>query len=255
MNPFSRALTDFHSGRSDATFTIRRDDGFQQVVPAAPFFDLECYPALETRAMDECRGSILDIGSAAGRHSLELVRRGLSVTSLDILPEMEEIMRDRGLRDVVIEDVMSFSGPRFDTLLMLMNGIGMAGTPDGLERFLRHAHDLVQPGGQIICDSIDVGVATNPQHVAYRDANTASGRSAGQQAFVMACEGEVSTEFDWLHIDFPSLARLCVATGWEAALLEKEDNGHYLCKLTEQSISEQVGGGQPATRPESKYPS
>lgn len=239
MNPFSRALTDFHAGRNDATFTIRRDDGFQQVVPAAPFFDLECYPALEMRALDECRGSILDIGSAAGRHSLELLGRGLNVTSLDILPEMERIMKDRGLTDVVIADVMNFSGRRFDTLLMLMNGIGMAGTPKGLERFFLHAHGLLLPGGQIVCDSIDVGVTDNPEHVAYRDANAASGRSPGQQAFVMDCDGEASTEFDWLHIDFTSLAQLCEATGWEATLLEKEGNGHYLCKLTEKSKSEQ----------------
>jgi SAM-dependent methyltransferase len=234
MNPFSRALTNFHAGRQDATFTIRRDDGFQQVVPVAPFFDLECYPPLEKRAMNECHGSILDIGSAAGRHSLELIRRGLNLTSLDILPEMERIMRDRGLTDVVIADVMKFSGRRFDTLLMLMNGIGMAKTIEGLDRFLRHAHELILPGGQIVCDSVDVSVTNDPQHVAYRDANAASGRPPGQQVFVMDCAGEDSTDFDWLHIDFQSLTHLCEATGWEAVLLESESSGHYLCKLTEK---------------------
>jgi len=235
MNPFSRALTNFHAGSQDATFTIRRDDGFQQVVPAAPFFDLESYPPLEKRAMDECHGSVLDIGSAAGRHSLELLRRGLNVTSLDILPEMEGIMRDRGLTDVVIVDVMKFSGRRFNTLLMLMNGIGMAKTIEGLDRFLRHAHELILPGGQIVCDSVDVSVTDNPKHVAYREANAASGRATGQQAFVMDCAGGDSSEFDWLHIDFQSLARSCEATGWEAVLLESEASGHYLCKLTEKS--------------------
>lgn len=234
MNPFSRALTNFHAGSPDASFTIRRDDGFQQVVPAAAFFDLECYPSFEKRAMDECHGSILDIGSAAGRHSLELLRRGLNVTSLDILPEMDVIMRDRGLTDVVIADVMEFSGRRFQTLLMLMNGIGMTKTIEGLSRFLHHAHELTLPGGQIICDSVDVSVTNDSQHVAYREANAASGRRPGQQAFVMDCAGEDSHEFDWLHIDFQSLARLGEATGWQAVPLENEASGHYLCKLTEK---------------------
>lgn len=238
MNPFSRALTDFHAGRSDATFTIRRDDGFEQEVPAASFFDPENFPALESRAMDACRGRILDIGSAAGRHSLELLRRGLEVTSLDILPEMEGIMRDRGLTDVVIADVMNFSGRQFDTLLLLMNGIGMAGTPEGLERFLRHAHELILPGGRIVGDSIDVAVTDHPVHAAYRDANAASGRSPGQQAFVIQGGGEAPVGFDWLHIDFTSLARLGDETGWKATLLEKGDHGHYLCMLTEKSDSE-----------------
>lgn len=243
MNPFSRALLDFHSGRRDATFTIRRDDGFVQRVPAAPFFDLEHYPALEKRAMDQCHGSILDVGSAAGRHSLELLRRGLKVTSLDILPEMEGLLKDRGQTDVVIADVLQFSGRRFDTLLMLMNGIGMTGSMEGLARFLRHAHDLISPGGQIVCDSIDVSVTTNPQHIAYRELNAGSGRAAGQQAFMMDCDGEDSVRFDWLHIDFHSLAQLGEAAGWEAVLLETEDSGHYLCKLMEKSTSEPVSGG------------
>lgn len=238
MNPFSRALLDFHSGIREAAFTIRREDGFQQRVPAAPFFDLEHYPALEIRAMDECHGSILDIGSAAGRHSLELLRRGLRVTSLDILPEMKGIMTDRGLTDVVISDVLQFSGRRFDTVLLLMNGIGMAGSMEGLTCLLRHAHDLVVRGGQIVCDSIDVRVTTDPQHVAYREKNIASGRPAGQQSFMMEYDGEDSVQFEWLHIDFESLAHLCEGTGWEAELLEKESSGHYLCRLMEQSISE-----------------
>ena len=85
-----------------------------------------------------------------------------------------------------------------------------------------------------MCDSIDVGVATDPQHVAYREANIEAGRPAGQQAFTMDCEGEHPVRLDWLHIDFQSLAHVGEATGWEAVLLEKEDSGHYLCKLTEK---------------------
>ncbi len=233
MHPFSRALSDFNAGNHAAVFTIRRDDGFQQEVAAAPFFDVAHYPCLEMRAMNECRGGILDIGSAAGRHSLELLRRGLQVTSLDILPEMKPIMHGRGLTDVVIADIWQFHGCRYDTLLMLMNGIGMAGSMEGLQRFLQQAHDLVQPGGQILCDSIDVSVTTHPQHVAYREKNLAVGHPAGQQSFVMDCEGETSVRFDWLHIDFQSLSGVCDVTGWDAELLESENDGHYLCRLVE----------------------
>ncbi|MGV3659415.1 MAG: class I SAM-dependent methyltransferase [Prosthecobacter sp.] len=235
MHPFARALGDFHSGNPEAAFTIRRDDGFQQRVPAAAFFDVSHYPGLEIRAMDECRGSVLDIGSAAGRHSLELVRRGLKVTSLDILPEMKPIMEQRGLTDVVIADIFQFEERRYDTLLMLMNGIGMAGSLDGLAYLLQRAHDLVFPGGQILCDSIDVNVTTHPQHVAYREKNVAEGRSAGQQAFVMEHEAEDAVHFEWLHIDFRSLSQVCGATGWDAELLESENDGHYLCRLIEKS--------------------
>lgn len=234
MNPFARALSDFHSGNHNAAFTIRRDDGFQQQVSAATFFNVAYYPRVEMLAMGECRGSVIDIGSAAGRHSLELLRRGFKVTSLDMLPEMRPIMEDRGLTDVVIDDIMQFEGRRHDTLLMLMNGIGMAGSIEGLERFLRRAHDLVVPGGQILADSIDVSVTKHPQHVAYREKNLASGRPVGQQTFIMDHKSEDSVQFDWLHIDFRSLAQTCDLTGWHAELLDSEDDGHYLCRLTQK---------------------
>lgn len=245
MHPFARALSDFHSGNRNAAFIIRRDDGFQQQVPAAPFFDAEHYPRLERRALDECHGSVLDIGSAAGRHSLDLLRRGFKVTSLDVLPEMRLIMEDRGLTDVVIADIFQFGGQRHDTLLMLMNGIGMAGSMGALEQFLLQAHDLVCRGGQILCDSIDVSVTTHPQHVAYRENNVAAGHPAGQQAFIMGHEDEDSVRFNWLHIDFQSLSRVCDATGWEAELLESENDGHYLCKIT-QNPSHENKAGPPA---------
>lgn len=186
--------------------------------------------------MDECRGRVLDIGSGAGRHSLELLRRGFNVTSLDVLPELGRIMKDRGLTEVVTADITQFSGPRHDTLLMLMNGIGMAGNIDGLQRFLQRAHAMVSLGGQILCDSIDVSVTTQPQHVAYREKNVAEGRPAGQQAFIMEHEGEDAVRFEWLHVDFRSLSKVCDTTGWDAEFLESENDGHYLCRLTEKSV-------------------
>lgn len=81
------------------------------------------------------------------------------------------ILRDRGVEQVVISDIMAFSQEQFDTVLMLMNGIGMVGTIEDLRKFLRHAHRIVTPGGQILCDSVDVSVTANPTHVAYRNQN------------------------------------------------------------------------------------
>jgi hypothetical protein len=153
-------------------------------------------------------------------------------TLLDVLPEMEGIMKARGLTDVVIANVLEFSGKRFDTLLMLMNGIGMTGSFDGLERFLRHAHELVLPGGQILCDSVDVSVTTDPLHVAYREKNLALGRPAGQQSFTMKYDGGEPVSFDWVHIDFNSLSRVASSFGWKAETLQEENDGHYLCRLS-----------------------
>jgi len=96
MNPFSSAITDFHEGDGSASFVINRDDGFDQQVPVSVFFADSELPSLERCALGTCRGRVLDIGAAAGRHSLQLIQSGFDVTSLDILPEVEPILLDRG---------------------------------------------------------------------------------------------------------------------------------------------------------------
>ena len=233
MNPFSNALLDYHAGDTSATFVIHRDDGFHQSVPASIFFASDGFPLLEESALDLCQGSVLDIGAAAGRHSLQLIHMGTHVTSLDILPETASILRDRGAMRIITSDIFTFKGERFDTLLMLMNGIGMVGTLEGLDRFLRHAHEIISPYGQIICESINVSVTSNLIHSAYRQRNITLGRQPGQQTFTMSYGNVTGEPFEWLHIDFETLAKHCVHAGWHAELIDSEPTGHYLCRLTE----------------------
>lgn len=226
-------VSNYHAGDASAAFVIHRDDGFCQRVPASIFFSSGDFPPLEARALDLCKGHVLDIGAAAGRHTSHLLGKGLQVTSLDILPETEAILRDRGATRFIASDILTFAGERFDTLLMLMNGIGMVGTVAGLERFLRHAHEIIAPGGQIICDSMDVSVTSDPVHSAYRQRNLNLGRLPGQQTFTMTYNGATGAPFEWLHIDFGTLSDLCSRTGWHAELMDSEASGHYLCRLTE----------------------
>ncbi len=232
MSPLSSALRAYHAGDLSAAFIIRRDDGFERRIPASAFFADGELPPIEAQALALCRGRILDVGTGAGRHSLNLIRRGYVVTSLEVLPEMEAILHDRGVRRVVISDLFAFNGESFDTLLLLMNGIGMVGTLEGLNRFLHHAHRIVEPNGQILCDSVDVSMTNDPVHVAYRRRNVERGRPPGQQTFTMIHQALTGDEFHWLHVDFGSLAEHCRGAGWLAELIAQKPNGHYLCRLS-----------------------
>lgn len=234
-NPFGKALQDYHAGDLSAEFIIERNDGFQERVPVGLFFSSETFPESEAKALHLCEGSVLDVGAAVGRHSLELLRRGFSVTSLEILRELEPVLRERGAERIVISDVFMFEDERFDTVLMLMNGIGMVGTPDRLKRFLRHAHQIVSPGGQILCDSMDVSLTTEPVHVEYRERNVKEGRLPGQQTFTITYEGVAGDAIQWLHIDFASLSRLCKENGWVPKQIINEPDGRYLCRLTREA--------------------
>ena len=181
------------------------------------------FSALDEAALDLCRGRVLDVGAGAGCHSLVLQARGLSVTALDVAPEAVEVMRRRGVRDVRCGDIFSFAGERFDTLLMLMNGIGLVGTLEGLDRFLRDVPRLAGRRG------------TDPAGLLRsRSAGRASGRHgyAGEMRFQLEYRGSAArstTSCSWISrrsVAAPSRA------GWRCESIWHEDEGHYLARLT-----------------------
>jgi 2-polyprenyl-3-methyl-5-hydroxy-6-metoxy-1,4-benzoquinol methylase len=234
MTPFGRALLDYQQTGQDAHFTLERDDGFSARVPVAEFFDDVRFSELEQRALDLCRGHILDIGAGAGRHALALQRQGKEVCAIDILPEAVDVMKQRGVKEVLLGDVMSMEDRTFDTLLMLMNGLGMVGTPSELGRFLHHAGHMLRAGGSLLCDSIDVAHTSDPVHVRYREKNIQRNRVPGQQFYTAIYGGETSALFPWLHLDFATLEANANKRGWKAELAFSGQAGHYLAKLTKR---------------------
>ena len=96
MNPFSNALSAYHAGDHSVSFVLKRDDGFEEKMSASVFFLDKEFSTLEMNALELCKGHVLDIGAGTGRHSLELIKRGFSVTALDISPKLEKIMSQKG---------------------------------------------------------------------------------------------------------------------------------------------------------------
>jgi SAM-dependent methyltransferase len=232
MIPFGHALLDYHRTGIDSTFVLKRDDGFAATISTSTFFNDTNFPELEQRALDLCRGKVLDIGAGAGRHALALQRKGLEVCAIDNVADAVFVMRERGVIEAHPYDVMTMENRTFDTLLLLMNGIGMVGVPSELDRFLHHASHLVNEGGCLLCDSIDVSKTTDPVHVRYREKNLRKNRYPGQQFYSAVYGSEVSALFPWLHLDFATLAAHAQRNGWIAELIHSEDDGHYLAKLT-----------------------
>lgn len=232
MAPHGLALRAYHDGDADAVLVTRRDDGFEMPIPVRHFFrDPAEFTALERRALDECRGRVLDIGAGSGLHTLALQARGLTVTALDVTADAAEIMRARGVRDARCADIMTFRDGPFDTLLLLGHGIGLAGTPAGLERFLTHAATLLAPGGALLLDSLDVRHTTDPRHLAYHARNRASGRYVGAIRMQLVFAGRAGPMCDWLHADPETLRAVAARTGWTATTLAETAHGEYVARL------------------------
>jgi SAM-dependent methyltransferase len=230
-SPFSQAILDYWHGDAKATYAIHRDDGFSILVPVAPFFAGAPFNPLEQLALDRSTGRVLEVGAGVGRHSLFLQEQGRQVTAVELEPELVAIMSERGVTESLAKNITSLVGRQFDTILMLMNGFGVVGTPAGAEAFFEQARHLLSPGGQILCDSLDVRCTTSPTHLAYQKENLRQGRPAGQMRFWIEYRGQRGEPFDWLHMDFDGLRDLAKKYGWSAEMLAQEENRHYLARL------------------------
>lgn len=118
-------------------------------------------------AFDQCYGKILDIGAAAGSHSLELMKKGFDVYSLDISPGAVEVMKKRGLKNVYCGDINKFKFTQFDTLIFFGNNHGLFGNIQGLESFFLNVNNLLKPDGQILIVSPYTKISINDKSIEY----------------------------------------------------------------------------------------
>jgi SAM-dependent methyltransferase len=230
--PHGAALRDYLGGDSGAEVIVRGEDGEEERVPAEVFFRGPGeFSALEDVALDLCGGRVLDVGAGAGSHSLALQDRGLSVVALDVADEAVEVMRCRGVHDAHRGDIFSWDGEKFDTLLLLMNGVGVVGTLEGLDRFLRIARRLLAPGGQVLLDSYDMR-DLEPTGRAANVPAQAAGRYVGEMRFQLEYAGVCGPFYPWLFVDLPTLAARAAQAGFLCEGVWHEEEGHYLARLT-----------------------
>ncbi len=231
--PHGRALLDFCNGDTSAEIVVNGDDGETEVVPIRVFFRGPSeFSALEEAALDLCRGRVLDAGAGAGCHSLVLQERDLSVCAIDLAPEAIEVMQRRGVKDARCADISHFQEGRFDTILLMMNGIGVVGDLAGLDRFLAEAHRLLAPDGQILLDSYDPNWTDDPDEAAAPERKTLAGRYIGEMRFRLEYKGKQGPSLAWLFLDATLLAERAMRAGWSCDLIWQEEEGHYLARLT-----------------------
>lgn len=202
-------------------------------------------PELEWIALQHCRGRILDIGAGAGSHSLLLQNMGLDVTALDISPLNTAVMKERGIKKVIRRDFFTLQpakGPGarrqvvpYDTLLLLMNGIGLAATLDGLRLFLQKARTLLRPGGVLVFDSSDVAYLYHgsppKKGPSQRTGSSLSGHYYGEIYYQYEYRRQRTDWFRWLFVDKRTLRRIATSEGWKMQLLFEDKFDQYLVEL------------------------
>lgn len=226
-----RALHDvYFRGRTDAEIVLHSDHWGSEVLPASLFFrEPDAWFAFEERAVDLARGSVLDVGAGTGLHTLELQRRGHRTTAIDVLPHAVEIMRDRGVVDARRADVYAFEGGEYETVLLLMNGSGIARTLDGLDRLLGVLRRLVTPDGQVLVDSADLREPDRP------GADDAASDYVGVVGVRLEYLGETGRLYRELYVDPETLARRAERADWRCKVVHRGPCRGYLARLEPRS--------------------
>ena len=223
---FGQALWDYFRGQITEPLLLHTSYEAIEEMPITTFFRAPTdFPDLEKRALELCCGKILDIGAGAGSHALELERRGFDVTAMDQSQGAVKIMQERGLKKVVCGQIQDYkTNLLFDTLLLMMNGIGLAGELMELRPLLWHLKSFLKPGGQLLFDSCDITYLYQEQRIPHD-------RYYGEVDYCYEYKNDKGDWFRWLFVDQQTLEREARAAGWKTEIIYEDDLDQYLARL------------------------
>ena len=232
-NPHGVSLLDYLNGEIETTITVYGELVERRDVPVKLFFrEAADFPALERKAIELCRGRVLDIGAGAGCHSLALQERGLQVCAMDFLPECVEVMKRRGVREAHCANIHAFEAEPFDTLFSMMNGMAVVRDLNGLQPFLRDVRRLLKPDGQFLVDSTDMRQVAAPGIQTYLEMKRDRGEYFGEMHLQLEYKGRRGTPFTQLYVDAETLTEHAAQSGWACEIVERDEMGRYLARLT-----------------------
>lgn len=191
-------------------------------------------PPIEQKALQLASGKILDVGAGSGCHSLALREMGKhDVTAIDISSLACEAMKAQGLTDVRCQNLMDPSfNEKFDTILLLMNGTGIAGKLDRLPEMLNRLRQLLNKGGQVLIDSSDLRYLYEDEDGDV-DMEMLEGDYYGEVTYTMKYKNVKGDAFDWLYVDFNTLKTFAKNCGLMCEMVLEGDHYEYLAKLNE----------------------
>lgn len=222
---WGNALLDYHQGIHEVPLVLHTSFGSPETVPLDIFFrDNTQLSDLEVFALDLCRGNILDIGAGAGCHSSILQESGHFVTALEISPGACQVMRQRDIRRVVEGTIFEFKEKKYQTALMMMNGLGIAGTLNGLADLLDYVFSNLTPSGQILADSSDVKYI-------FLDPPGSETSYYGELEYSYEYNDERAPAFPWLFVDMDRLKNEALKVGLQVQILFEEED-QYLARIT-----------------------
>lgn len=231
-DPIGRAVYDYQFNSINQPIVVHSDDFDDDTIETSFLFrSYKKMPVLEKKAMNLCRGTILDVGACAGVHSVYLQEKGFDVTSLESSALCCEVLKSRNLRNVICRDIFKFNNQSFDTILLLMNGTGLAGSLSGLDVLLHQLKTLLNPGGQILIDSSDL-IYLFEQEDGSALIDISAGNYYGELTFQTEYKNWISQPFPWLYVDLNNLEHALEKNQLKLAKVFKGQHYDYLAQIS-----------------------
>ena len=230
-DPIGRAVFDYHFNSINTPITVHSDDFDDDSIETSYLFrSYKQMPDLEKKALSLCHGTILDVGACAGAHSVYLHKKGFEVTSIESSALCCEVLKDKKLPNVILNDIFKFNNQKFDTILLLMNGTGIAGSLSGLDLLLHHLKTLLNPGGQILIDSSDL-IYLFEQDDGSALIDISSEKYYGELTYQTEYKEWVSQPFSWLYVDESNLRNIVEKNHLKLDKIYKGQHYDYLARI------------------------
>lgn len=228
-DPIGKAIQDYVKGEHDENIIVSSELCDDDIIPVSYLFrSYKYFPEIEKEALKRCKGSVLDVGAAAGIHAKELIKNGFEVKAIDTSPGSVEYLKSI---DIDAEQVNFFDlkEEKYDTLLILMNGTGIAGQLSKLPIFLKQCKSLLNPGGKVLCDTTDIKYLYENEDGSLW-VNLAS-EYYGNFSYQMIYKDQMTNWFDWLYLDQETFQKHAEAEGFVFKIVDEVDD-HYLVELS-----------------------
>ena len=227
-DPLGAMLLDYLNGDVNAFVQVNSDTlEMWKMTGEVMFRKFSRMSRLEKKALVLCKGKILDVGAGSGCHAIYLQKRHTGVDALDISPGCIEVMKKRRIKSPIHQNFFSLKKKNYNTILMLMNGIGICGSLDGLNLFFQFIPGILSPNGQILVDSTDLTDLYD-----LNSAHFKTDQYYGETQFTMTYKNRVSDPFDWLYVDFDRLQQMADFHNFECEKILTDASHRYLARLT-----------------------
>ena len=230
-DPMGAAILDFQKQGKAARLRVLSSMFEEDEMPVTHLFrSVPKMPLLEQKALQLAKGRVLDIGAGSGCHTLALQEKGFTVKAIDISPLSCEAMKLRGVKDAECINLFDdHLGTGFDTILLLMNGTGIAGKIEHLPALFQRLKALLNPSGQILIDSSDLKYIYENEDGSF-DINL-NGDYYGEVDYQMIYKDVKGDSFDWLYVDFPLLKSIAETYGLHGELVAEGEHYDYLARF------------------------